>query len=195
MTEYAMGDNLLLPETNYSDLLNMDSFPDNLCVLSHTFFNEEKYKDAFINGSWGDDSEVSFDVPIEDIFLSNTICVIADVNLIKIENEQYRDKYPLTFNEFSTCLKNIPNGCIVLWNLKYVTLSQIYKEEKAIEMYGYLDDTKLIVDREELFYSPRVYFKSNELIPKYLLTTDQLTKLKDKFPDCDRIPKVSVLGT
>ena len=42
-TQNLIGNNLLLPGNYYFDLMNIDSFPDNLCVLSHDFFNEEAY--------------------------------------------------------------------------------------------------------------------------------------------------------
>ena len=81
-----------------------------------------------IHGSWGDRSEVSFDLPFENISFNETLCVIANTELIKIENKVYRDKYPLTFNEFLNYNKNIPNNSAVLWNLKYIMPSKLYHQ-------------------------------------------------------------------
>ena len=45
----------------------------------------------------------------------------------------------------------------------------------------------------KLYYYPQVYFKISDLHPRYFISVDYITKLKNKFPNSDRIPNIGYL--
>ena len=45
----------------------------------------------------------------------------------------------------------------------------------------------------KLYYHPIVYIKASDLDPAYLITVEYINRLKDRFPDCDRIPAIKEL--
>lgn len=131
-TQNVIGDKLLLPETNYSDLMGMDSFPDNLCVLFHKFNSDSDYNDALRNGIWKDMPEVEFELPSikeADVIFNKALCIIANTKLITIENSIYRHTYPLTFVQYEKYFKTLPKDHgVLLWNLIYGIHAKLYHQ-------------------------------------------------------------------